>query len=233
MTVIRSRTRVQRRLVKCIRQCAQRCKATFRIGAITSKLRVLRSCHPICSLVLLSVRVGRLSNVRATQHVQRLSPRIVLIFVAGVTRCTVGNCTIKTLSCILGPIPCFTFSRRLQGIRRRLHHHAQRCLTIPIRNNLQQLSASHVCCVRDRNRQIRFCARRNSFTTPNTLGTLRRGLTSQPFTHYGDKCLIGLTRIRTIRRGAIRIKPCRLRIDHPGQGDFLTTLASCVKNSNL
>lgn len=232
VTLIRSRTRIQTRLRNCIRQRAQRCNARFTIARFTSNVRLLSSCHPICSVLFLSIRVGRLSKVRATQQIQRLSGSIVVIFVAGVTRCTVNKCTINTLSCILGPIPCFTFSRRLHGTRRRLHHHTQRCLTLPIRNKVQQLSSSLVCCLRDRKRHIRFFARRNSFITTNALGTFRRGLTRQPFTHYGDNCLIGLTRIGDIRRKVIRIKTCRLRIDHPQQGTFLTTLTSRVKNRN-
>lgn len=57
-------------------------------------------------LLFLSVRVPRLDNVRFSQ-VLRTSAHVV--FAATFRRCTLSDCGIGTLSCLLGPVDCPSF----------------------------------------------------------------------------------------------------------------------------
>lgn len=105
-----SRPLTLRLLGDCIRgasflQLMKECSDTIRTVARVPLRRRIR-------ILFLSVRVPRLGNLRFS-HV--IDPRAEVVFAATFKRCTLSDCGIGTLSCLLGPVDCISFLRSIGG----------------------------------------------------------------------------------------------------------------------
>lgn len=197
------------------------------MAVCSSKSRVIGGCGSRFSVVLVSIRVGFVSKVSTTRRVHGVSDRIIVVFVAGVTRCTVENCTMSTLSCMLGPMSCFTFSRELGHTVRHVGGQRTGIVVMGVGNNVIHVGVTGVCCVRDRKRALVLRAVLKSCRAAKGVGRVSRGLSKVGFYEKGGKCLVGLRRMSQVRSGYTMMGNRRLILDHTHGGRFVRTLAEC------
>ncbi len=180
---------------------------------------------PEYDLILLDVEMPFINGVTAAEHIRRIDPEVVIVFVTNLGQYAIQGYSVNALDYILKPLNYFSFSQRLTRVLRHVRNRKDDYITVVVKGGTLKLDIGDIYYIERLGHQLMLHTRTGVQVSSSSIQEMEERLTGKGFFRCHKGFLVNLAYVSGVQNNCAMVQGEKILVSRGRRTLFLNALA--------